>query len=329
MTRLSETGVSRIRTYQHNFFAVLIFLTALGILVLNFHPQPVGAHLGGHAFAMGPEPRGTASPSAAPANVSAPAGKLPAKAAPGLQGRIALLLKQAMLDQGRSRLEKIPSYSATFYRQERLDDGTLLDGETIDMKLRHKPFSVYMKWLEGDVGREVLFVDGLHDNRMMVKKGGKMGALLPSLKLEPTGSLAMAESRHPVTEAGLLTLTNVVAKYCQRDLELPSGVKCELLGEEKLNNRVCYNFLTEYGSREIEPLYRKSYTYFDKETSLILYCKNYTWPGEAEAADASAEQPAGEDDTLLEVYSYSDVKFNDQIADNDFDHTNKSYKFKR
>jgi hypothetical protein len=80
------------------------------------------------------------------------------------------------------------------------DDDDVQDLQTIQLKLRHKPYGVYMKWLEGgDVGRELLFAEGQYDDKMQVRLGGRK-AVLPVMKLDPNGSLAMKESRHPVLE---------------------------------------------------------------------------------------------------------------------------------
>ena len=40
------------------------------------------------------------------------------------------------------------------------------------VKVRHEPFSIYLKWLSGEVGREVLYVDGANDGEMFVRSGG-------------------------------------------------------------------------------------------------------------------------------------------------------------
>src|SRR5262249_11735785 len=126
--------------------------------------------------------------------------------------RVALQLHVALLDLGKHRIEDFPDYTATFLKQERVD-GVLRDLETIQLKLRHKPFSVYMKWLEGgDEGRQVLFVEGQNDDKLQVRLGG-IKSRLPVVKLKPTDSLAMQESRHPITEMGLLELTSQVHKF--------------------------------------------------------------------------------------------------------------------
>ena len=67
--------------------------------------------------------------------------------------RVAMLMNLALLEQGRRRLAECADYTCTLFKQERIG-GELSDGQLIELKLRHRPFSVYMKWESGDKGRE-------------------------------------------------------------------------------------------------------------------------------------------------------------------------------
>ena len=99
-----------------------------------------------------------------------------------------LKAKIARLEKGRDYLQKVPDYTAQFTKQE-LVDGSLLDEQTIYLKCRHQPFSIYLRWLTGDTGREVLYVDGLNEGNMVVHAGG-WKARLPALTISPDSSLA-------------------------------------------------------------------------------------------------------------------------------------------
>jgi hypothetical protein len=198
--------------------------------------------------------------------------------------------------------------------------------QSIQLKLRHKPFSIYMKWLEGgDVGRELLFVEGQYEELMQVRLGG-IKARLPLLKLDPTGSMAMAESRHPVTEMGVAQLAEQILKYRKRDLTLKVGVRWEMLPEQKFMGRACDCWVVEYDSREVEPVYRKSITYVDKELSVPICVRNFGWTDEApEGGDVAALDEA----TLIEYYGYTDIKIDGRMTEGDFDKGNSDYKFRR
>lgn len=323
MARSIKACKAPVSSFRPNCLAAMISLAGVTFFIFSFQPQPAGAHLGAKAFQV---PQLSPSVAMAPIVPSVPSSpeavSNSASAIPtGLTGKEALKLKHVLLEKGRARLEKISDYTATFVKQERIDGSDIQEVQTIHLKLRHQPFSVYMKWLVGPVGQEVLYVDGLHENRMLVKKGGRMGKLLPVVKIDPTGSLAMAEARHPVTDAGLLTLTAKVLSYSTRDLTLEEGIECQMISGP-IHNRPCHCFIVNYASVNIDPLYRKSITYVDEQLLLPIHIKNFGWPQDNAAAPDDSED-------LLEYYAFTDVQFDRRLADADFDHQNKQYTFKR
>lgn len=237
-----------------------------------------------------------------------------------LTGRWAMLFSCMLLQQGCEKFARIDDYTATLYKQERIG-GELLDGETVSIKLRHKPFSVYMKWITGDKGRQVIYVDGQNDDRMLVQLGGIKGRLLGTLTIDPTSSQAMAETRHSIRRAGLLALAQKTLEYRERDLERGVGCQCAIHDNQSLNDRPCYVFITTWDSPEYNETYRKSVLYIDKELSMPVCVQNYTW-----AVDANPETI--DEDTLIEFYSYSNIKIGQDLADADFDRTNRAYRMR-
>ena len=79
--------------------------------------------------------------------------------------------KIQILEKGLEFLSKTPHYTAQFVKKE-LVNGELLDEQEMEMKVRHAPFSVYLKWVTGEAGREVLYVEGQNDGRMKAHPGG-------------------------------------------------------------------------------------------------------------------------------------------------------------
>jgi len=335
MTRFFPFRRKPVRAVHFNCLAGVISASAGLVLLLTFHATPVGAGL--EVAQMDPVPSLTPQKIASRSSETSQGG-LPAteQVSPEeisqrvegaiLGSRLALQLHMTLLELGKQRIEKFPDYTATFIKQERPDGDDLQEVQTLSIKMRHKPFSIYMKWLEGgDVGREVIYVDGLNDNKMLVHVGGLKGRLLPHLKLDPTGSLAMAEARHPIGELGLLHLTDLLISYRKRDMGLKSGVRWEMIKEQKFQDRECYCFVVEYDSREIEPVYRKSITYIDKELAIPICVRNFGW------AEPDSELTGQELDvaTLIEYYGYSDIRFDRRLGDADFDKTNEEYTFRR
>ncbi len=318
---------------RQNCLAGLIGVMAFGILLLTFRTKPAGAGLEAAAKTapqiQNDSPVQSAGSAAAGTGnlASLPPAEINRQIQSAIRGsRLALQLHVALLEVGKHRIERCPDYTATFLKQERLDGGDLQDLQSIELKLRHNPFSAYMKWVEGgDVGRELLYVEGQYDDKMQVRLGG-IKKKLPLMKLAPTGSLAMAESRHPVTEMGLLQLADTILKYRKRDLTLKGGVRWEMHPEQKFMGRVCDCWIIEYDSTDVEPVYRKSIAYIDRELSLPVCVRNFGWPEKgADATDAAALDEA----TLIEYYGYTDIKIDERLPDVAFDKANSSYTFRR
>ncbi len=138
--------------------------------------------------------------------------------------------------------------------------------------------------------------------------------------------MAMKESRYPVTEMGLLFLTEQVHKYRKRDLGLTKGLRWEMIPNQQFLDHVCDCWVVEYESRDVEPVYRKVTTYIDRQLSLPICVRNFGWP--AEGMDVS--DPAALDEaTLIEYYGYTNLQFEDRLTDADFDKANADYKFRR
>lgn len=234
--------------------------------------------------------------------------------------RAAILRSIDQLQEGIARLERCPSYTTVFERVERID-GELKDEQQIELKLRHSPFSVYMKWLSGDKGRELLYADNENEGRMLVKLGGFKGRLIPTLRLDPLGSQAMSETRHPVTQAGLVNLAKELIEHRQRDLESGHYPECTIEEGHKFDGRSCTKVIVEYADAKFSPLYRKSVSMIDDQLALPVYVRNYTWPNQY---TSDLEQ-----DTLVECYAYKNIKLEKQVADVVWEVENPEYRFKR
>ena len=234
-----------------------------------------------------------------------------------------LAKKVAMLEKGIAFLKATPDYTALFTKRE-LVNGQMLEEQTMAMKLRHQPLSIYLKWLDFEVGREVMFVDGVNDGKMLVHSGG-WKARLPAILMPPDSSLAMQEARYPITRAGLLSLATTIVGYNAKDLEIKNFSSCVQLDDQMTGERSCACFVLEYRDRDTSKEYRKSITLIDKEWCVPLFIKNFGWPGD----DFSQVDSDLDEATLIEHYTYSEVKFRSSLSALDFDHVNEDYNFRR
>lgn len=108
------------------------------------------------------------------------------------------------LQAGLAHLQSVAGYSARLVSHERID-GVLREPQLFDLRLRQRPFSVYLRCRAParDAGREVLFSEEWNEGQLLVHTTGFLGALAGTLSLDPQGRLAMSDSRHPITAAGL------------------------------------------------------------------------------------------------------------------------------
>lgn len=227
-----------------------------------------------------------------------------------------------LLENGARYLESIPNYSVTFSKQERIN-GDLSENQIIDMKVQHTPFfSVYMKWKNGDAGRQLLFSEQYEDHQMVVKLGGLKGRLLPAIKLDPRGDRAMSESRYPVTEAGILGMLRQITTHRRNDLSRGHGVSCRRLPNQTFDDRNCICIEFEYASREHSEIYRKSLILIDARHHIPVMARNYTW-----AKESDGLTPAQLDEqTLIENYTFTSINFTAELIAEEFSRSNPRYR---
>ena len=325
MTRSTRFRSAPAASKRRNLVSILIAFAAVSFLYFNFDPTPAGGEVDGEVVNLDQLTEEIDVPTA-PNSAGNPSGGKGGSVLMGnsLQGKTALLMNLMLLERGIGRLEKAGTYTATFYKRERVN-GRLLDAQVMKLKMRHAPFSVYMKWLVGDKGQELLYVKGQHNGKMLVKLDGVKGRLIPTVRLDPNGATAMKESRHPITEIGLLHLAKTIVEFRQRDIAAKSAPRCRMFDNQVVNDRPCYCFIIEYATREASKDYRKSVIFVDRENFLPICVKNFTWPeSESEAAAKTFDK-----ETLIEDYRYSNIHLDQQLADADFDRNNTKYRLRR
>jgi hypothetical protein len=241
-----------------------------------------------------------------------------------LQGKAALECDLMLLKEGLRLLEQTENYSGTFKKQERVN-GILDEGSIIQVKGRHQPMSLYLKWLKGDVGRELLWVEGERDGEMLVRLGGIRGRLLPALKLNPDGETAREKARHHISSVSVLNLTKKVVAHSEKDQTLISGIESELIASLPSEAGDYIRVTTKYASPDIGGEYRKTIHHIDRKTLLPVRILTYGWPDEGQ--DIPAESLDTE--TLLEDYGYSDLQFNHAFTAMDFSEQNPAYCFRK
>jgi hypothetical protein len=165
----------------------------------------------------------------------------------------------------------VQGYELTFKKQERLG-GKLYPSETIAVKFREEPFSVYFDWIKGErLAKKVLYVRGENNNKLLVKPAGKLAALVVSVvERDPNGEEAKESSRYPMPEFGIkvgmvLTLEAWQAARKNKTLDIEyAGVK----KIKELGDRECYVLKRPHYAKPEADGISSSTFYFDKETWL-------------------------------------------------------------
>lgn len=215
------------------------------------------------------------------------------------------------------RLNEVDDYTATFQKQERLK-GKLGPLQTLTMKVRHRPFAIYLKFLSPTPGKEVVYAEGHHENKVIAHTPGVAGWLVPRLAVPPDHPIALAESRHAVTEAGLANLTKRLIGFREMDLEDREAVTILDRTTDEDGNPRLRSVHTHPLPNGHRPFARTEVLY-DPETRFPVDIRNYDWP----EAGHVGELP------LAERYRYEDLNLKADLSAKDFDPANPDYAFRR
>lgn len=218
---------------------------------------------------------------------------------------------------GMRDIDKIKDYSATVVKQERID-GKLREAEYMFVKIRHKPFSVYMYFLAPSnlKGQEVIYVEGANGNKMLAHGTG-LRKVFGTVELDPVGPIAMQGNRYPITELGMSNLLRRLVEVGEKDAQYG---ECEVkfFPGAKINDR------SHTCVQVVHPVPRKNFLFHvarifvDDDMNIPTRYESYDWP----------EQEGGQPD-LIEAYTYLNVKVNNGFTDADFDPQNPNYGFKK
>jgi hypothetical protein len=215
------------------------------------------------------------------------------------------------------RMDKsIADYECLMVKRERID-GKLGDHQYVHSKVRTKPFSVYLYFLAPDAvkGREVIYVDGQNDGKLIAHDSGFKGRLLKRIYLDPTSPLAMNGQRYPITKLGIRNLTKELIDVGEHDKQF-GECDVKFFQGAKVQDRVCTCI------QVVHPVPRKNFKfhlariYIDDELKVPIRYESYDWP-----------QKEGGQPVLLEEYTHTKLKINVGLTDADFDPDNPNYNF--
>ncbi len=229
-----------------------------------------------------------------------------------------LTLEEA-LDLAREGIERaaaLRDYTCTFLKRERVGR-TLGEEQRLFMKIRHEPFSVYTRFeAPADLkGQEALYVEGQNDGMLIAHTTGLTGKVVGTVRLDPTGYLAMNGNRHPITSAGI---KNLLVQLVALGESEPRAAQCAITygpGPE-IDERPCQRLEIVQKAPQGDFRLARVQVDIDEEWQLPVHYAAYEW--------SKGRRPQPE---LVEEYTYLDLRFNVGLTDRDFDPTNTEYSF--
>ncbi len=208
--------------------------------------------------------------------------------------------------------KNVRDYTCLFWKREQVN-GKLNELERLYCKIRHAVpadrvgFGVYAYYLapEKIKGRQVIYVDGENNGKMLAREGRGIRGLVGVVALDPRGRMAMSSSRYPVTDIGIKNLCKKIVDTVRKE-KVHEGTTVRRLEGGHVAGRECVCFEIKHPTRQPHFLAYLARIYFDKELNIPIRYEAYDWP-------KSGQRPA-----LIEEYTYTKVKFNVGTTPMDF-----------
>lgn len=223
-------------------------------------------------------------------------------------GAAATLDSEEWLRGAEAAYDSVATYTAVFHKQQRVA-GKLLPEETILLKCRKKPFSLYMKWIRAPYkGSELLYVAGWNEGRIRAHRGGILRFV--TRNIDPRDAGLMADNLRPVTSTGIGYLLDTVATNIRKAIKVGEVTFSER-GQETVYGRNTQIVEVTFPKERAKDY--DGYRYVinqDVETKMLVRIRIYD-----------------RDDRLVENYGYENLDLNAPLADADFDPKNPEYRF--
>ncbi|MEM6691305.1 MAG: DUF1571 domain-containing protein [Planctomycetota bacterium] len=221
----------------------------------------------------------------------------------------------------RTLSSSLKDYTATFVKRDPDDDGKAKPETSIEIKTQTRtrnetndaPRRVFLRFLSPDdvAGRKVIWGEDLYDGDMAVHETGLLLGW-KTLYLPPEGMLAMQGQNYPISEIGIIKLTETLIERGKADLGKP-GISVTS-GTDQWNGLDVERIVISRSSPSGEESdFSRAEIVIDPEREIVLAYRSYGWPIEQ-----------GE---LIESYEYRNFEMNVGLSDFDFDVKNPSYGF--
>jgi hypothetical protein len=234
----------------------------------------------------------------------------------GVNNQLAPFLEMARTS--RDAVASVRDYKAIFDKQEMVGR-TLYSGRMI-IKLRHDPFSVYLRFIDTNNGREVMYAGPRYQYKMMAHEApGTLAGMVGTISLEPNSARAMAEGRHPITQIGMVKMLDALIQQWELESKNkdPQDPKVFYYPNAKLDGQIeCEAAITRHETPQKAFRFYETRVFFEKKSHFPIRLEQYAAP------DRAHPQPY-----LVEKYIYTNIQTNVGLTDNDFDTHSREYHF--
>jgi len=232
----------------------------------------------------------------------------------------------------------VNDYTATIVKQESIE-GVVGEPNEMFAKIhcRHRgaklddsePMRVYLRFEKpADVaGREVIWCEDLHDGKLIAHEAGLLG--LMTVRLDPTGLIAMRGQKYPIYDIGLTNLLKKLIERGQHDVDNPDVV-VTIARDIPWDEGVCDLIEVQRAVATGRPDdFYKAEICFDRSRKMPIRYTAFGWPqGTKDRASAMKAESAELLPPVLESYTYRNIQINVGLTDMDFDPANPDYQFR-
>ena len=219
------------------------------------------------------------------------------------------------LQHAKACLEKakaMKGYECQFAKKEVV--GTEMISQTMKMKVRHEPFSVYMLFQDPNEGREVIFVDGKNNGNLLVHESG-FASLIGTLELAPDSSQVMAENRYPITRAGIAKMVEAVIEQWEEETKY-GETEVKYFEDAKVGDSKCRVIESIHPQPRKQFRFHMTRLWIEEKTGLAVRVQQFGFPKKKDAKPP-----------VIEDYTFSAIKPEVRLTDRDFDTDNPSYNY--
>jgi Protein of unknown function (DUF1571) len=217
-----------------------------------------------------------------------------------------------MADEALQKAAAVSDYEADFVKKEVV--AGRLSEQKMKIRFRRRPLSVYLRFVDPAEGRQVLYVEGQNGGQMQVKDVG-LASLVGTISVDPHGTLAMSESKYPITMIGFENMTRRLMSAWLDDIKR-SDITVQFYPNARIGTQGCKVIETTYADAGRSQGIHRVRLYIEKTSGLPIRIQEYGFP-----VRPGAEPP------LLSDYAYLNVRPNVGLTSADFDTANPRYGF--